>query len=115
MSDLTDRLRDDERSEWGICYAAANEIDRLTAELAQAMKERSRAIAVGSDMEQEVERLREQVAGWIKENGPGGWIDALREAIQHYEAALKLSWPEGAKGGAFDCWNSARAALKGEA
>jgi hypothetical protein len=38
------------------------EIDRLTAELAQAMKERSRAITVGSDMEQEVERLREQLA-----------------------------------------------------
>ena len=42
--------------------ADAKEIDRLTAELAQAMKERSRAIAVGSDMEQEVERLREQLA-----------------------------------------------------
>ena len=41
--------------------------------------------------------------------------DALREAIQHYEAALKLSWPEGAKGGAFDCWNYARIALHGDA
>ncbi len=33
------------------------EIAALRAELAQAMKERSRAIAVGDDMEQEVERL----------------------------------------------------------
>lgn len=34
----------------------------LRAELAQAMKERSRAIAVGDDFEQEAERLRDRVA-----------------------------------------------------
>jgi hypothetical protein len=41
-------------------------------------------------------------------------MDALREAIKHYEAALKLSWPEGAKGKAWEHWNSARAALNKE-
>ncbi len=40
--------------------------------------------------------------------------DVLREAIQHYEAALKLSWPEGAMGDAFDCWNHARILLEGD-
>ena len=40
---------------------AATEITRLRAELTQAMKERSRAISVGDDLEQEVERLR----AWI--------------------------------------------------
>jgi hypothetical protein len=34
----------------------------------------------------------------------------LREAIQHYEAALKEAWPEGAKGKSFEHWNTARIA-----
>jgi hypothetical protein len=37
----------------------------------------------------------------------------LREAIQHYEAALKEAWPEGAKGKSFEHWNSARIAIHG--
>jgi hypothetical protein len=35
----------------------------------------------------------------------------LREAIKHYEAALKLSWPEGAKGEVWEHWNEARRVL----
>ena len=35
----------------------------------------------------------------------------LREAVKHYEAALKARWPEGAKGESFEHWNAARAAL----
>jgi len=37
----------------------------------------------------------------------------LREAIQHYEAALKEAWPEGAKGKSFEHWNTARIAVQG--
>jgi hypothetical protein len=37
----------------------------------------------------------------------------LREAIQHYEAALKEAWPEGAKGKSFEHWNAARIAVQG--
>jgi hypothetical protein len=37
----------------------------------------------------------------------------LREAIQHYEAALKEAWPEGAKGKSFEHWNTARIAVHG--
>lgn len=48
----------------------------LRAELAQAMKERARAIAVGDDMEQEVEQLRERVRALE---------DALRKAADDME------------------------------
>ena len=34
MSDIVERLRDDERSEWAICNEAADEIERLRAEAA---------------------------------------------------------------------------------
>ena len=37
---------------------------------------------------------------------------ALRDAVRHYEAALKAAWPHGARGPSFEHWNSARAALK---
>lgn len=35
----------------------------------------------------------------------------LQSAIAHYEAALKASWPDGAKGAVFDEWNAARKAI----
>lgn len=38
---------------------------------------------------------------------PKGW----QLAIDHYEQALKASWPEGAKGEAFTHWNEARKAM----
>jgi hypothetical protein len=61
------------------------EIDRLTAELScQAMKERSRAIAVGSDMEQEVERLRGRVA--VLEQDAARWLP-----VQDYEGYYEVS------------------------
>jgi hypothetical protein len=37
----------------------------------------------------------------------------LREAIQHYEAALKQALPGGAQGRTLDHWNSARIAVQG--
>jgi hypothetical protein len=39
-------------------------------------------------------------------------IKVLEQAVQHYEAALKARWPEGAMGESFGHWNSARAALE---
>lgn len=39
-------------------------------------------------------------------------VKVLEQAIQHYEAALKARWPEGAMGESFGHWNSARAALE---
>lgn len=38
-------------------------------------------------------------------------LESLRIALNHYEQALKASWPEGAKGEAFTHWNEARKAL----
>lgn len=35
----------------------------------------------GPEAAKEIERLREQVREWIKENGPGGWINDLREQV----------------------------------
>ena len=36
----------------------------------------------------------------------------LREALMHYDAALKSSWPYGAKGDAWEHWNEARITLQ---
>ena len=38
-------------------------------------------------------------------------IEALRLAVVHYDAALKSSWPHGAKGDAWEHWNEARITL----
>lgn len=35
MTDIVERLRDDERSEWGICKEAADEIERLRLDAAR--------------------------------------------------------------------------------
>ena len=69
-------------------------VTALRAELAQAMKERSRAIAVGSDMEQEVERLREQlhlaeVARAAQVEGLTAGLDALRVDAKRYRWLLE--------------------------
>lgn len=39
-------------------------------------------------------------------------IRVLREAISHYDKALKHAWPEGAMGESFHHWNEARKLLK---
>ena len=39
-------------------------------------------------------------------------IEALRLAVVHYDAALKGSWPYGAKGDAWEHWNEARITLQ---
>lgn len=72
------------------------EITRLRAELAQAMQERSRAIAVGSDMEQEVERLRDQlhlaeVARVAQVEGLTAGLDALRVDAERYRYLRDIS------------------------
>lgn len=64
--DIVERLRDEANKHalrarpWAAitCREAADEIDRLRADLAQTMTERGRALAVGDDLEQENERLR---------------------------------------------------------
>lgn len=99
----------------------------LRAELAQAMKERARAIAVGDDMEQEAERLRDQLhlaevarAAQVEglAQGAAGWrerseqlaaeVAGLREALLQCAESLSI----------FDVRRIVRAALaagKGEA
>jgi hypothetical protein len=74
--------------------------------------------------------LPEPRSGWVGEDHHMTWFDAdqlhdyaaavsaqdnarLRKAIQHYEAALKEAWPEGAKAKSFEQWNSARIAIHG--
>lgn len=103
------------------------EITRLRAELAQAMQERARAIAVGDDMEQEAERLRDQLhlaevarAAQVEglAQGAAGWrerseqlaaeVAGLREALLQCAESLSI----------FDVRRIVRAALaagKGEA
>jgi len=43
---------------------------------------------------------------------PDTGIEALRLAVMHYDAALKGSWPYGAKGDAWEHWNEARIILQ---
>jgi hypothetical protein len=43
---------------------------------------------------------------------PDTGIEALRLAVVHYDAALKSSWPYGAKGDAWEHWNEARIILQ---
>jgi len=40
--------------------------------------------------------------------------DQQRAAMQHYEAALKTAFPEGATGEVFNHWNEARKALRND-
>lgn len=44
MTDIVERLRDDERSEWGICKEAADEIERLRLDAARYRWLREQAI-----------------------------------------------------------------------
>lgn len=39
-------------------------------------------------------------------------VRVLREAISHYDKALKHAWPEGAMGESFHHWNEARKLLE---
>ena len=48
----------------------------------------------------------------IAEAYANGRIEALRLAVVHYDAALKSSWPYGAKGDAWEHWNEARITLQ---
>lgn len=43
------------------------------------------ALAVIDEQAAEIERLKLCVAGWIKQNGPGGWIDNLRTRVADLE------------------------------
>ena len=36
----------------------------------------------------EIETLRQQLAGWLKANSPGGWIDDLRQQVTLLRAVL---------------------------
>ena len=40
-------------------------------------------------------------------------IAELETALQHYDQALLIAFPEGAEGRVFDHWNKARSALRG--
>ena len=55
------------------CGSECNERDELTK--AEREIERLRA---------EVDALRENNHGWLRANGPGGWIDALRADAERY-------------------------------
>lgn len=82
MTDIVERLRkmrNDTACYPEVCDDAMGEILYLRLQLAQAMKERSRAIAVGDDLEQEVERLRLDAARyrWLRSqtlDDPEIWI-----------------------------------------
>jgi len=84
-------------------------------------------------LQAEVERLKDQlsvetepspycpICGSCGEEGccgskrcmyPDTGIEALRLAVMHYDAALKGSWPYGAKGDAWEHWNEARIILQ---
>ena len=41
-------------------------------------------------------------------------IAELETALQHYDQALLIAFPEGAEGRVFDHWNKARSALEGK-
>ena len=90
MTDIVERLRkmrNDTACYPEVCDDAMGEILYLRLQLAQAMKERSRAIAVGDDLEQEVERLRLDAARyrWLLPRLSGR---DLREAGVVYSAGV---------------------------
>ena len=43
----------------------------------------------------ETERLRATLAEWLKQNGPGGWIDELRETVLRLFASAAPKPTEG--------------------
>lgn len=38
--------------------------------------------------------LKQRNADWLKENGPGGWIDNMRQRITELEALLQEAWAD---------------------
>jgi hypothetical protein len=96
MTDLTERLRDHSRSEYGISSEAADEIDRLTAErdaatqaskwesdlCGQALEDRQASEAKYAAACDEIDRLRAEVAG-------------LREDAQRYKYLRDVAWETG--------------------
>jgi predicted nucleic acid-binding Zn-ribbon protein len=67
----------------GPALGVVEDVAALRAALAQAMKERSRAIAVGDDMEQEVDRLREKLA--LAESVRAAQVAGLTEGMAKLE------------------------------
>ena len=76
----------------------------------QAIEQLEREKAVVYDLwEQQKEIALDYLADC---NKAADRIEALRLAVVHYDAALKSSWPYGAKGDAWEHWNEARITLQ---
>jgi len=101
-------------------HAAAKEIERLRVQGLMWKDERDSYGQQLAECQNGYETLEKEVANLKAIDvhschancTRSGCVNArLREAIKHYEAALKLSWPEGAKGKAWEHWNEARRVL----
>ena len=77
---------------------------------ADRIEQLEREKAVVSDL---WEQQKEIALGYLTDcNKASERIEALRLAVVHYDAALKSSWPYGAKGDAWEHWNEARIILQ---
>ncbi len=83
--ELIERLREPQNVDigyyWNLADEAADEIERLTAELSAAQN-------VAEAWSRELTALKAELAGWLKENAPGGWIDELRNDSRRLTAEL---------------------------
>lgn len=82
--------------------AAVHELAKQLAAQAEQIRHLQMALADTEALEQGTSERCERQAEQIK---------VAREAIELYEQALLASWPDGAKGDAFDYWNAARNSL----
>jgi len=94
-------LLDDEREDL---------IEAFARHRQQAIEQLEREKAVVYDL---WEQQKEIALDYLTDcNKAADRIEALRLAVMHYDAALKGSWPYGAKGDAWEHWNEARIILQ---
>lgn len=110
--DLVQRLRGDwpeilVEKHW---MMDSDAIDKQREEAANRIEQLEREKAVVYDL---WEQQKEIALGYLTDcNKASDRIEALRLAVVHYDAALKSSWPYGAKGDAWEHWNEARIILQ---
>lgn len=93
--ELIERLRTHNDDDDRLYFKA----DVLMAEAANLIEQQQSWIASLEQNARDADRLYKELDGKLA---------VAQKRIKLYEQALKASWPEGAIGKAFDCWNAAR-------
>ena len=105
------------------CGRQADEIDRLREESRAQSINVEKIAQVSADCQEELNKLKEQLEKkkeslnlWLKENGPGGWIDDLRVENAKLKEAIKYALDienrqHGDDYAYDDCWKKLRQAI----